>query len=247
VLVTFAVEAEFAPWRKMRKFRVAETHGLAVFHTQIGRAEVDFVVTGMGLHSARRATEQAMSGTHYTICIASGFAGSLNAEHKLGDILVARAVQQLGQSKTIECSRNLYHSACQDRATPVQLFLTAEHPVTSEEKKRLSPFGNAVDMESFAVLSIAKEKDVPAVAIRAISDRLDEDLPVDIEMTVDEKGQVKVGGVVRYVARHPLLLPALVRLGRKSATAAEALANFLEAYIKELSFRSHGWPPPELQ
>ena len=88
---------------------------------------------------------------------------------------------------------------------------------------------------------------MPGVAIRVVSDRLDEDLPVDIEMTVDEKGHVKAGGVIRYIARHPLQLPALIRLGRKSATAAEALANFLEAYIKELSFRSHGWPPPELQ
>jgi hypothetical protein len=49
------------------------------------------------------------------------------------------------------------------------------------------------------------------------------------------------------VARHPLQLPALIRLGRQSRTAAEALAHFLEAFIKELSFRSHGWPPKELQ
>ena len=27
----------------------------------------------------------------------------------------------------------------------------------------------------------------------------------------------------------------------------EALAHFLEAFIKKLSFSSHGWPPPELQ
>jgi len=49
------------------------------------------------------------------------------------------------------------------------------------------------------------------------------------------------------VARHPLQLPALIRLGRDSRTAAEALAHFLEGFVKKLSLSSHGWPPPELQ
>jgi hypothetical protein len=60
-------------------------------------------------------------------------------------------------------------------------------------------------------------------------------------------GHVKIAGVARFVARHPLQLPALIRLGRDSKTAAQALAHFLEAFIKKLSFASHGWPPPELQ
>jgi hypothetical protein len=73
------------------------------------------------------------------------------------------------------------------------------------------------------------------------------DVPANVNAMVDDKGQVKIGGVLRYVARHPLQLPALIRLGRDSRTAAEALAHFLEAYIKKLSFSSHGWPPAELQ
>jgi hypothetical protein len=68
-----------------------------------------------------------------------------------------------------------------------------------------------------------------------------------METMVDADGNVSVGGVVRQIVRHPLQLPALIRLGRESSTAAEALANFLEAFIKKLSFSTHGWPPPEVQ
>jgi len=107
ILVTFAVEAEFAPWRKLRNLQPIAVGELQMFQAQIGRATVDFLVTGMGIENARRAAEVAMSVPH-TICIASGFAGSLKATHKVGDILAARAVQQLGKSKTIECSRNLF-------------------------------------------------------------------------------------------------------------------------------------------
>jgi len=128
------------------------------------------------------------------------------------------------------------------------MFLTTDKVIgTAEEKRQLAPFADAVDMESFATLSVAKQKNLPAVAIRVISDRFDEDMPADISTTVDEHGRVKIGGVVKHVASHPLQLPALIRLGRQSHTAAEALCHFLEAFIKELSFRSHGWPPPEVQ
>jgi adenosylhomocysteine nucleosidase len=247
ILVTLAVEAEFAPWRKLRTLELVHLDGLEMFRTQVGRATVNFVVTGMGMENARRGAEIAMSDRH-TICIASGFCGSLKQAYKVGDILAARAVQRLGKTKTIECSRNLFLAAYENQATEAKMFLTTDKLIaTAEEKQQLAPFGDAVDMESFAILSAAKQKNIPAIAIRVVSDRFDEDMPADISATVDERGRVKIGGIVRHVATHPLQLPALIRLGRQSHTAAEALCHFLEAFIKELSFRTHGWPPPELQ
>ena len=129
-----------------------------------------------------------------------------------------------------------------------RMFLTADHVVrTVEEKRALAPFADAVEMESFAVLSAAAAQGKAAVAIRVISDDVRNDMPAIIDTAVDEMGNVKIAGVARYVARHPLQLPALVRLGRDSKTAAQALAHFLEAFIKKLSFSTPGYPPPELQ
>jgi hypothetical protein len=157
-------------------------------------------------------------------------------------------VQELGQPKTLACARNLVHAAENDGASRVKVFLTADHVIrTAEEKKQLAPFADAVEMESFGVLMAAAAYKRSTVAIRVISDSMRTDMPAIVDTAVDEMGRVKIAGVVRYVARHPLQLPALIRLGRDSKTAAEALAHFLEAFIKKLSFSSHGWPPPELQ
>jgi nucleoside phosphorylase len=247
VLVTYAVEAEFAPWRKLRDLRRRELGGRPAFEAEIGRARVDFVVTGMGPGNALKGAEAAMSEPH-DICIASGFAGSLQAEHRVGDVLAAQAVQQIGKRETIECARNLFRAACSNQAVAARMFLTSDHLITkAAEKEQLAPFGDAVDMESFATLSMAKRKRLAAVAIRVISDRFDEDMPADIDTTVDANGRVLVRGVAKHLARHPLQLPALIRLGRQTRTAAEALAHYLEAFLKELSFRSHGWPPQELR
>jgi len=247
ILVTFAVEAEFAPWRKLRNLEEINISNVDVFRAAIGSAKVDFVVTGTGVENASRLAN-ALLGEPYQVCITSGFAGALREAHQVGRILVADAVQELGRSKTLACARNLVHAAENDGASRVKMFLTSDHVIrTVEEKKQLAPFADAVEMESFGVLMAAAAHKRSTVAIRVISDSMRTDMPAIVDTAVDEMGRVKIAGVVRYVARHPLQLPALIRLGRDSKTAAEALAHFLEAFIKKLSFSSHGWPPPELQ
>jgi adenosylhomocysteine nucleosidase len=246
VLITFAVDAELAPWRKLRDLRETKMDGIVLYQAQIGRAQVDFVVTGMGGSNATHVANIVMTQP-YTICIAAGFAGALKPDNHIGTIVVAESVQQLGKSKTLLSSCNLAYAARGDGAKLMK-FLSSDHVVrNAEEKARLAPFAGAVDMESFAILAAAADHTLPAVAIRVISDTTERDLPIRIDTLVDKEGRVSVGGVVRHIAHHPLQLPALIRLGRESSTAAEALANFLEAFIKRLSFSSHGWPPPELQ
>jgi adenosylhomocysteine nucleosidase len=247
ILVTYAVQAEFAPWRNSRLLEPVTIAGIEASRAQIGRATVDFVATGMGAANAQRVAEAIIS-KEYSFCIVSGFAGALKAAVKLGEVVVAEKVQHAGNGGTALCARNLMTRAAQDGATSISTLLTADHVVnTAAEKERLSSFAEAVDMESFAILNVASARNLPAVAIRVISDSFDQDLPVDMDTMVDAEGNVKIGGVVSYVARHPLTLSALVRLGRETKTAAESLAHFLEAYIKNLSFAAHGWPPPELQ
>jgi adenosylhomocysteine nucleosidase len=243
VLVTLAVEAEFAPWRKLRAMRHNKVGEITVSQAEIGRASVDFVVTGMGGENARRVADVVMAQP-YTFCIAAGFAGALNPEHAIGSILAAEAVQQIGKAKTMQSSRRLARAAWMDGAFHSKMFLTSDSVIRrAEEKAQLAPFGDAVDMESFAILSAAHEHQISAVAIRVISDTADRDMPAFLDAVIDDVGRVKIGGLVCKVVRHPMHLLALVRLGRDSRTAAEALAHFLEAYIKRLSFLTHGGFP----
>jgi len=246
VLVTYAVEPEFAAWRELRMCEEVRVGCVTANRAQVGLATVDFVVTGMGPENARRVAESVMTEP-YKFCICAGFAGSLKPRHRVGDILAAKAVQQAGKTKTVESRLTLVTLAVGAGATEATRFITSDSVVaTAEEKARLAPFGDAVDMESFAVLDSAKQRGLSAVPIRVISDRHDQGMPVDFGASVDEHGRVRIGGVVRMVARHPLQVPALIRLGRESKTAAEGLAHFLEAYIKQISFATHGWPTAEL-
>ena len=86
----------------------------------------------------------------HTICICSGFCGALKAEYQVGDILAARAVQQLGKNRTIQCSRGLVTNAMGDGAKIAGKFFSAEELSRLPRKRaRLAPFADAVDMESY--------------------------------------------------------------------------------------------------
>jgi len=246
ILITYAVEAEFAPWRALNMEKVT-VGGVISHRAHIGRATVDFVITGMGAENATRVANAVISNS-YSVCFISGFAGALQSAVKLGDIVACERVQHHANHQIEICDPDLLAHASENGATRIATLLTADHVVnTATEKNRLSELAEAVDMESFAILHAANKKKVPCAVVRIISDSFDRDMPAELGTMVDPQGHVKITCVVRFVAKHPLMVPALVRLGRDSKTAAEALAHFLESFINKLSITTNDNLPPALQ
>jgi adenosylhomocysteine nucleosidase len=241
ILITYAVEAEFAPWRALNMEKVT-IGNVTLQRAQIGQSTVDFVITGMGATNAEGVADAVISKT-YSFCIISGFAGALHSSVKVAAIVVPEKVQNHGSRQTEICNADLLVNASAVGATRIETMLTTDHVVnTATEKHRLSAFAAAVDMESYAILHIANQKNVPSAVVRVISDSFDRDMPAELDTIVDPHGHVKIVSVVRYIAKHPLMVPALVRLGRDSKTAAEALAHFLESYVNKLSSATPGNP-----
>jgi adenosylhomocysteine nucleosidase len=246
ILITYAVEAEFAPWRALNMEKVT-IGDITLQRAQIGTAAVDFVITGMGTANAARVADAVISKA-YSFCIISGFAGALKSSAKLGDVVASERVQHHASGQSEICDRDLLIHAFENGATRIATLLTTDHVVnTAAEKNNLSAFADAADMESFAILHAANKKNVPSAVLRVISDSFDRDMPAELDTIVDPQGHVKIFGVARYVVKHPLMVPALVRLGRASKTAAEALAHFLESYINKLSSATHGGPAQAMQ
>ena len=235
ILVTFAVENEFAPWRRMREFRRAEVAEPSLYEARVGTSEVCAVLTGMGAQHARRALQIARTDGA-DICISTGLAGALQLRHRIGDVLVARAVRAAGGEGYVKSDAKLRHAAKTCGAREVNAFLSSDRAVlTAKEKGRLAFSADAVDMESFAILSEAQGLRVPAVAIRAIGDTACQDLPLDFNRTVGPKGQISIPRVFGQLLRNPHRLPGLVRLGRDTQRAATRLAEFLDSYVGVLA------------
>lgn len=80
-----------------------------------------------------------------------------------------------------------------------------------------------IDMESHHVARAAGERNLPFIAVRAVSDQADEILPAIMATFVDAEGQTKMSAVLAALIFRRVGLGALLRAGGASRRAHQAL------------------------
>lgn len=202
-----------------------------------GGAQVRVVLTGMGQEFALKAAKRSF-GYRPDMCISTGLAGSLLNEYRTGDVLVARLVSEVGEPVAVASHRELLSTAVDCGARQIERMATSKTLVASAEHKRqLASQAEAVEMESYTILAEAARCGVPAVAIRAVSDTADFEMPYNFGDALDSQGQVRMAGIAAQVLRRPSGLPALLKLARDSRFAARRLADFLDAFSGTMADR----------
>ncbi|MGH9639036.1 MAG: hypothetical protein ACRD3Y_03165 [Bryobacteraceae bacterium] len=248
ILVTFAIENEFAPWRDRRGFKAVEPSPTDVappetYATEIFGVRVRVVLTGAGPKPAASAISLAIRPGPDAVdfCISSGLAGALKPNYRIGQVLAAQEVrsgdiQPADPGDLLQSSEALFSFAEECGATPVKRFHTAGRVIgKAVEKKFLGETADAVEMESFVVMGEAQRRGVPAIAVRAISDSADDDLPFDMTGVFTEQGRISMPLVLAQVAKHPQSIAAVMKLGQSAKTAATELADFLDRYVERLA------------
>jgi nucleoside phosphorylase len=236
VLVTFAVDAEFAPWRRLREFVLQEEGFCKAYVSRIGELEVDVLLTGIGGKTPWVETIKRVWDGDIDVCISSGLAGALRAEYRPGDILTPKSVWSAAWSRSISCDAGLRRWAVEAGAREVERFYSTETVILSAaEKQKLGKDADAVEMESGEVLYEAAAFGARVVSIRGISDAVEEDLPLDFNKVTTSSGEVSMSRVLAQVARNPGKVPSLIRFGQQSRMAAEKLCQFLNLYVEGLA------------
>jgi adenosylhomocysteine nucleosidase len=235
-LVTFALENEFEAWRKSRRFqRVSVFASDRIYAARVGSVDVKVVLTGAGRFVLQRAMAQAFQ-VMPDICIASGLAGALKPDYAVGQVLVARGAGDSSGVRFVLSDPELVRDADELGAIRVDRFITSDRVVsTVTEKQSLAALGDAVDMESVYILEAAAHQNIPAVAIRAISDDASSDLPLDFDRVFNKQGAVSLSKVIGQAMAHPTRIKGLLRLADQSERAAAALAAFLDRYLENIT------------
>jgi adenosylhomocysteine nucleosidase len=236
VLVTFAVDAEFAPWRKLRQFDRMEADGCPAFSTTIDGMRLDVLLTGIGGRKAWIKATKIIWNGDTEICISSGLAGGLREEHRPEEVFVARNVHPSSWKTVVHSAADLVDIAAISGAKIVGDLYSADRVVLlSSDKRELGKVADAVDMESGDVLHEAAAFGAKVVAVRAISDSVEENLPLDFNRVTTDTGDVSMPRILGEVAQSPASIPALIRFGKQSRRAAEKLAFVLEKIVTQLA------------
>jgi adenosylhomocysteine nucleosidase len=173
---------------------------------------------GVGPASAAAYARQLGSGPGDRIALI-GWAGGLCAAAAIGGIVVASEALD-GEGHRVACEVLPLPGAL---AGPV---LTMAAPLLTEAAKRQAGAQTgavAVEMEAFPLALWAAERQVRFYHVRVILDGVGESLP-DVAGLLDESGGLARGWPGHLLAR-PALVPALLRLARRTQVVAPALAT----------------------
>ena len=114
VLVTFAVEPEFAPWRKLRDFKERVVKNVsgprASFFASIGDKQVEVVLTGIGENACNETLvrRDIPGGQKPDLVVSSGLAGALSLNLKPGDLIAPRKARTLKNDANADATEELW-------------------------------------------------------------------------------------------------------------------------------------------
>lgn len=198
--------------------------------------------SGAGAVNANNAA-QLLVEQGATRLVSWGCAGALSEELKPGDLVLADKLKDADGNfvDDVYVSSSL-HDVINNylpKKTSVYTGILVESRdiiALSVIKKQLhaSTGAIAVDMESIAIAKVAKQHRLSFLALRVIVDPASMNLPEAINQSLNAQGVIELPKLLLFIARHPLQIPGLMRLGRHFNAAKKtlrALATQLEYVI----------------
>ncbi|MDR3675347.1 MAG: hypothetical protein P4N24_07645 [Acidobacteriota bacterium] len=238
ILVAYAMKEEFAPWRRMRRFRRISTSTCPVWMTAFGTTEVYVALAGAGAPDACCFDGLTKQFTP-SLGIVTGVAAGLKPEWRPGDLLVAQSVRSPDSEVRLAGDPRLIDLAVQCGAKPAAAMITLPRIArTCAEKLRLAPWGDAADMESLPLMKMWSARGIPSLALRVILDPVEQPMTCDFEAAMDAHGQVQITRILAQLARHPQLLPDFLHVARESSRVLRILARFMDQFFELLDRQS---------
>jgi len=228
--------------RRVQGWEVCRVGLFSGFRFRIDGRDCLLVQSGIGLNHAGDAARALLAVARPQLLVSFGVAGAVKDGLNIGDVVSVRSASllELGIPGPLMCLATLSDptegtvaKALQLRAARLvwgtALTTRGSQKVQIEPNEMENP---VLEMETAAIAQAAAEYGVPLMALRGVSDNPREPLLIDPDVLMDEKNHLRVGNLIRVLARHPELLFQFSRLRRNTAMAAE---NAAIAVIASLS------------
>jgi adenosylhomocysteine nucleosidase len=195
-----------------------------------GGPGVRSVVGGGDSTALRRKLAEAIAqGAHGIISI--GIAGGLDPSLKSGDCLVASEVVSGAERISTDPA---WRARLVARLPHVSIGpLAGSETILAGKAAKSDLFratgAYAVDMESHVAAELARAHRLPFAVLRTISDPAGSELPALAAKALTPEGHLNVIAVLRSLLKEPRQIPDLLRTGRESRAAFEALLRCCRA------------------
>ena len=231
IAITFALSAESQEFlRSLGNKSRGDRDGVPIIRGKINDRTVEVLHTGVGEKVCRQRVGKFLHDQRFDCLISAGFAGALNNDLQIGDLLLA------GNFSTVNLSETCV--SLSDFPIRIANLLTAPALIDSrEERNKLARTSGAaaVDMETEFIARACAKHGVPLLSLRVISDTPRELFPAPTNVLFDiERQQTQILKLATYFFAHPHRIPRLVQFVRRIARAKKTLADALVATVRGL-------------
>ena len=231
IAVTFALPAESSEFlRRLRDKSHTDRDGVRAICGKIEDRAIEVLHTGVGEKACRQRLGKFLQDQQFDCLISAGFAGALDNDLKIGDLLLAENFSTVHESETRASLSGLH--------IHIANLLTVPGLIDSpEERNKLALTSGAVaaDMETEFIARACAACGIPLLSLRVISDTPHNRLPAPANVLFDiERQQTRMLKLATHLLAHPSRVPRLVHFARRIAHARKTLATALVQVVRGL-------------
>jgi len=229
IAVTFALPAESSEFlRRLGNKSRASRNGIKIVRGTIGHRAIEVIHTGVGKNVCKERVRRFLEDQRFDFLISAGFAGSLNHELQVNDLLVAKNFSTV----------DLKHASLSNVSVYAASMLTVPALIdSSEERERLAreSQASAVDMETEFIARACALHSIPLLALRVITDTPTEPFPAPPSVLFDiQRQRTHFALLAKFFLAHPRRMPGLVQFAKRIARARKTLSNALVRIVHDL-------------
>jgi nucleoside phosphorylase len=231
IAVTFALPAESSEFlRRLGNKSRADRNGITIVHGTIDHRSIEVIHTGVGEDISSQRIGKFLGNQQFDFLISAGFAGSLNRELQVNDLLVAKNFSTLDRKQAQSSLSNVPIYAANMLTVPALID-------SSEEREKIAreSGASAVDMETEFIARTCAVHGLPLLALRVITDTPTQPFPAPPSVLFDiQQQRIHIVVLAKFFLAHPTRIPGLIQFARRIARARKTLSNALVQIVREL-------------
>jgi nucleoside phosphorylase len=231
IAVTFALPAESSEFlSRLTNKSHADRNGVRIIRGKIADREIQVLHTGVGERVCRQRLGKFLGNQQFDFLISTGFAGALNDQLQIGDLLLAKNFSTVDLNEKRSSVSRL----------PIQmadLFTAPRLSDSSDARTEIARTtgASAVDMETEFIARACATHGIPLLSLRVITDTPREPFPAPAHVLFDvAKQRTNLPKLATFFLTHPSRIPGLLQFARKIAHARKTLADAVVAIVRDL-------------
>lgn len=226
IAVSFALPAESSAF--LRRLEAKRKTDSAICGRS-GTADVCVCHTGVGAHHAIQRLGDFLARTKPTLLISSGFCGGTVDGLAPGDLVLATSASSADLFARAEKLLPAAHTGKIHSAQAV-IDPAAERYAIGRDHQAI-----AVDMETEAISQLCRERAMPLLVLRAISDSPAAPFPAPPSVLFNIEAQrTKFADLLAHLARNPATILRLAQFSKQVTLARTKLADALTLLVRDL-------------